>query len=193
MRTALRTLIALASIATPVFAVDKDQFAAEIEGAKPVLWKDYLPLYHDFVGCIAGIEPGRLSHPVCAQLDERRGRMLFDALKQAVRVNVSSPQKQKFCADHVMRIVTDQDAVEGSAIAAYMIDYQLHGGAGPYGSYVFHATCDDHVITYYRARAATYESSQRFVIAVACVVILLSLAGLLGHLLHSRMRHSNTA
>jgi hypothetical protein len=49
----------------------------------------------------------------------------------------------------------------------------------PYGSYVFHATCDDHVITYYRARAASYESTQRFVIAVACIIILVSAIGLI--------------
>jgi hypothetical protein len=30
----------------------------------------------------------------------------------------------------------------------------------PYGSYVFHATCDDHVITYYRARVATYDKKK---------------------------------
>jgi hypothetical protein len=62
----------------------------------------------------------------------------------------------------------------------------------PYGSYVFHATCDDHVITYYRARAATYESTQRFVIVVACMMILLSLAGLLWQLIHSRLRQSSS-
>jgi hypothetical protein len=49
----------------------------------------------------------------------------------------------------------------------------------PYGAYVFHATCDEHVITYYRDRVATYESTQRFVIAVACIMILVSLAGLI--------------
>jgi hypothetical protein len=51
----------------------------------------------------------------------------------------------------------------------------------PYGSYVFHATCDDHVITYYRARAATYESTQRFVISVAWLLILVSAIDLIVH------------
>lgn len=134
MRKPLGILTALAIITMPVFATDNDQFAAEFEGAKPVLWKDYEALYHDFVGCIAGIEPTRLTHSFCAQLDERRGRMLFDALKQAVRLNVTSPQKQKFCAGHVTKIVIDQNAVEGGTIAAYMIDYQLRGGIGPYGA-----------------------------------------------------------
>jgi hypothetical protein len=44
----------------------------------------------------------------------------------------------------------------------------------PYGAYVFHATCDDHVITYYRARVATYEATQQFVIGLACAIILVS-------------------
>jgi hypothetical protein len=122
------------SIATPVFAVYNDQFAAEIDGANPVLWKDYETLYHDFVGCIAGIEPARLTQSLCAQLNERRSRMLWDALKQAVRLNVASPQRPKFCAEHVTKIVVDQDAIEGGTIAATMIDLHLHGGAGPYGA-----------------------------------------------------------
>jgi hypothetical protein len=134
MQTARRTVIVLALLVTPLFAVDNDQFAAEFEGARPVLWKDYEALYHDFVGCIAGIEPTRLTHSFCAQLDERRGHMLFDALKQAVRSNGASPQKQKFCAAHVTKIVIDQNAVEGGTIAAYMIDFQLRGGAGAYGA-----------------------------------------------------------
>jgi hypothetical protein len=134
MQTARRTVIVLALLVTPAFAADKDQFAAEIDDAKPVLWREYEPLYHDFVGCIAGIEPARLTHSFCAQLDERRGRMLFDALKQAVRLNVTSPQKQKFCAGHVTKIVIDQNVVEGGTIAAYMIDFQLRGGAGAYGA-----------------------------------------------------------
>lgn len=48
----------------------------------------------------------------------------------------------------------------------------------PYGAYVFHATCDDHVITYYRARVATYESTQRFVIALGSTIILVSALGI---------------
>jgi hypothetical protein len=48
----------------------------------------------------------------------------------------------------------------------------------PYGSYVFQVTCGDHSITKYGRRAANYEITQRFVIAVACVVILISAIGL---------------
>jgi len=48
----------------------------------------------------------------------------------------------------------------------------------PYGSYVFQVTCGDLIITNYKTRAAIYETTQRFVIAVACVVILISAIGL---------------
>jgi hypothetical protein len=47
----------------------------------------------------------------------------------------------------------------------------------PYGPYVFHATCDDHVITYYPARAATYESTQRFILGLASVIVVGSAIG----------------
>ena len=64
--------------------------------------------------------------------------MLWDALKQSVRLNGASPQKPKICLGHVTKIVADHDAVEGSTIAAYMIDFQLHGGTGPYGAELPH-------------------------------------------------------
>jgi hypothetical protein len=56
-----------------------------------------------------------------------------------------------------------------------------------YGAYVFQSTCGDHLISAYKDRAATYESTQRFVIAVACIVILVSGIGLVRHIsrLHS--------
>jgi hypothetical protein len=47
-----------------------------------------------------------------------------------------------------------------------------------YGGYVFHSTCGDHILMYYKNRAAVYESIQRFVIAVACIVIIVSTMGL---------------
>jgi hypothetical protein len=50
-----------------------------------------------------------------------------------------------------------------------------------YGAYVFQSTCGDHLIAAYQNRAATYESTQRFVIAVACIVILVSGIGLIRH------------
>jgi hypothetical protein len=130
----LGILIALASIAMPALAVGNDPFAAEIEGAKPVLWREYEPLNRDSAGCIAGIEPRRLTRTVCAQLNERRSRMLWDALKQAVWLNIVSPQEQRFCAEHATKIVLDQNAIEGGTIAASMIDFQLHGGTGSYGA-----------------------------------------------------------
>jgi hypothetical protein len=47
-----------------------------------------------------------------------------------------------------------------------------------YGAYVFHSTCGDHVIMYYKNRAAAYQSTQQFVIAIACAVIFISAIGL---------------
>jgi hypothetical protein len=47
-----------------------------------------------------------------------------------------------------------------------------------YGAYVFHSTCGDHIAMYYKNRAATYESTQLFSIAVACIVILIGAIGL---------------
>jgi hypothetical protein len=52
-----------------------------------------------------------------------------------------------------------------------------------YGAYVFHSTCGDHTLMYYKHRAAAYESSQRFTIGVAGLMIVASLAGLSFHLL----------
>jgi hypothetical protein len=127
-------LMTLVSVASPALALDNSQFAVELDGAKPVLWQEYEPLRRDFVSCIAGLEPRRLTHPLCAQLNERRGRMLWDALKQAVWLNISSPGGQGFCAEHATKIVFDQDAVEGSTIAGSMVDLQLRGAAGPYGA-----------------------------------------------------------
>lgn len=47
-----------------------------------------------------------------------------------------------------------------------------------YGGYVFHSTCGDHILMYYKNRVAVYDSIQRFVIAIACGVILISAIGL---------------
>ena len=118
----------------PAFAVDNARFALEIEGAKPVLWKEYEPVARDFVGCVAGVDPGRLTHATCAQLDSRRSLMFWDALKQAVLLNRASRETQIFCADHVNKIIASQNQVEDGAIAAGMIETQLRGGTGPYGA-----------------------------------------------------------
>ncbi len=48
----------------------------------------------------------------------------------------------------------------------------------PYGPYVFHATCNDHVITYYPARVSVYESTQRFIFGLTSVIVLGSAIGL---------------
>ena len=63
----------------------------------------------------------------------------------------------------------------------------------PYGSYVFHATCDERVITYYRDRAAGYESAQRFVILIAWTIILGSAIGLTAIIRKSLRRIRMTA
>lgn len=128
------SLLTLASIAVPAFAVDNGEFAVELQGAKPVVWKEYEPLNQDFIRCIAGRDPGRLTKSVCSQVAERRSHILFDALKQAVWLNIVSPGGQQFCAEHASEIVFNQDAIEGGAIAASIIDLQLRGGAGPYGA-----------------------------------------------------------
>ena len=43
-----------------------------------------------------------------------------------------------------------------------------------YGRRVFHVTCDDRVVAYYGYQAASYESTQRFIIVVAYGLIALS-------------------
>lgn len=126
------TLIAL--IDSRAIALDNGQFAVDVEGAKPVLWKEYEPVARDFVGCIAGVDPGRLTHSTCVQLNNRRSLMFWDALKQAVLLNRASREPPRFCADHVNKLVTSQNKVEGGAVAASMIEIQLHGEIGPYGA-----------------------------------------------------------
>jgi hypothetical protein len=55
-----------------------------------------------------------------------------------------------------------------------------------YGATVFHSTCGDHILMLYKNRAAAYESTQRFVVILACVLILLSLGGLTRKWFHHR-------
>ena len=63
-----------------------------------------------------------------------------------------------------------------------------------YGAYVFQSTCGDHLIAASKNRSATYESTQRFVIAVACIVILVSAIGLVWQIRRlGRARLPNTA
>ena len=52
----------------------------------------------------------------------------------------------------------------------------------PYGSYVFHATCDDHVIAYYPDRARAYDSIQLTITAIAAAIILGGALGLAARL-----------
>jgi hypothetical protein len=63
-----------------------------------------------------------------------------------------------------------------------------------YGAYVFQSTCGDHLIAAYKNRAATYNSTQQFVIAVACIIILASAMGLIWQVTRlGRARLPNTA
>jgi hypothetical protein len=55
-----------------------------------------------------------------------------------------------------------------------------------YGATVFHSTCGGHIVMLYKNRAAAYESTQRFVVTLACGLILLSLAGLTKKWFHRR-------
>lgn len=48
-----------------------------------------------------------------------------------------------------------------------------------YGATVFHATCGDHIVVLYKNRAANYESTQRFIIALAYAMLTLSTASLI--------------
>jgi hypothetical protein len=63
----------------------------------------------------------------------------------------------------------------------------------PYGAYVFHSTCGSHVIMYYKHRAATYESIQQFVIALASLLILGGAIGISVSLAKSVRRHRRTS
>jgi len=58
----------------------------------------------------------------------------------------------------------------------------------PYGSYFFQVVCGDLVITNYKTRGATYETTQRFVIAFGTLFTLLSATGLTTSLIRFRRR-----
>jgi biopolymer transport protein ExbD len=125
--------MACSSIAS-VFAVENDRFSIEIGGVKPVLWKDEERLYPDFVRCIAGSDHGRLTPQVCEQIHSQRNHMFGDALKQAVQLNVTASATERFCysyGDELLRQNRDEDAAE---IAMGIVEMQLHGGNGLYGT-----------------------------------------------------------
>lgn len=95
--------------------------------------------------------------------------------RQAV-INGSNPSGLKACKQ------------EGSLIRIWRMP-----PPNAYGAYVFHSTCGDHTIMYYKNRAAVYESIQRFSMAVTCIVILGSLTGLGLRLFHSHRRHNSAS
>jgi hypothetical protein len=58
----------------------------------------------------------------------------------------------------------------------------------PYGRRVFHVTCNDRVVANYPYQASNYESTQRFIIAVACGLIVLGGSGMGSGLWHRRQK-----
>jgi hypothetical protein len=57
-----------------------------------------------------------------------------------------------------------------------------------YGSYIFQVACGELIITNYNTRAATYETTQRFMIVIGCLIILVSAIGLVAALTKLRRR-----
>ena len=166
--------ITLALIVMPTLAADSDPCATEIDGAKPVLWNEYAPIHHDFVGCIAGTDPRRLTHEVCLPLNLRcrAGDQVIYQRTNTIPYSYQAttiPCRKQIGPTQIWRAARPS----------------------PYGIYVFQVACGGDIITNYKTHAATYETTQRFVIAIACVMILVSLIGLLRHLFHSRWRRSS--
>jgi hypothetical protein len=89
-------LLMVCSFVAPALAVENDRFAIEIDGVRPVLWKEAERLYPDFVGCMAGSERSRLTPQLCEQIHSRRNHMFGDALKQAVLMNSTAPATERF-------------------------------------------------------------------------------------------------
>jgi hypothetical protein len=58
----------------------------------------------------------------------------------------------------------------------------------PYGSSIFQVACGELVITNYKTRAAIYETTQRFIIAIGCLIILMVAIGLIAGLTKSLRR-----
>jgi hypothetical protein len=93
------------------------------------------------------------------------------------------------------QVVFQRQAVNNGSNMSGLKACKLEGGltriwrmAPPsaYGAYVFHSTCGDHTIMYYKNRAAVYESTQRFIIVVAYLVILVSVICLTARLTKAR-------
>jgi hypothetical protein len=69
-----------------------------------------------------------------------------------------------------------------------------YANPSPYGPYVFHSTCNDRILMYYKYRAASYETIQQFVIAVGWLVIFTSTLALglrMYHQLHKEPMQSS--
>lgn len=131
-------LVMLVAHPTLAFAVDNERFAAELDGAKPMVWRDYEVLNSNFgkcvAGAIAGVESKSLTQRECEQIAKRRIHTLGDALKQAVLINDASPEGPQFCAPRAASLIAQNRIDEGGGIAVHLVESLLGDGAGPYGN-----------------------------------------------------------
>jgi len=99
--------------------------------------------------------------------------LLLGLLMLLVRSPINAPefeQLTQYMCDPLPRLPN-----LGNRFQSYQLILRCRAGDH---AYVFHSTCGDHTIMYYKNRAATYESTQRFVIALACIITLVSAMGL---------------
>jgi hypothetical protein len=95
-----------------------------------LLWKNYQPIEHRIVACLAGVEPA----PICDQVRETSEKLLWAAFTEAARMNGSQSGGHRFCVDRVDDIVVEGNRAEGVGLASNLIDSQSSGGVGPYGA-----------------------------------------------------------
>jgi hypothetical protein len=130
--------VMLVACPTLAFAVGNERFAAEVDGAKPMLWRDYEVLNSAFVKCIAdgiaGVESKTVNQAACEQVANRRIHAMGDALKQAVLINDASPEGPQFCATRAASLIAYNRIDEGGGIAVYLVQSLLGDGTGPYGN-----------------------------------------------------------
>jgi hypothetical protein len=123
--------LTVALTTAPAFAAEP---ATESHRNTPVLWKNYEPVHRDVIACIAGSEKERLTDSVCDRIHERQDRMLWDAIKQSVFLNVGPPAHASYCSPHIDQIIATQNRADGITVATYSIEAQLNGDRGSYGA-----------------------------------------------------------
>jgi hypothetical protein len=101
--------LAVALTAAPGFAAD-EQLAAEPHGDRPVLWKEYEPVYRDVMACIAGSQKERLTYSVCERTREHQGQMLWDAIKQAMLLNAAMQAPHRSAVPTLMQSSLNRNA-----------------------------------------------------------------------------------